>query len=158
MPALMLKKLFHHPAMDDFPGPFAHRARLISHELRELWERTSRDAAANRKVEELHAAKDAYRALLQGHLRLLDDYLSVTELHQLHLGPSTERVSELRRAIENLRELHDELFPRWQTIDDLHAILTQKLTLPSTKLDELAAKSPPPQSWFDETLDPFTAE
>lgn len=158
MPALMLKKLFHLPAMDDFPGPFAHRASLASHELRELWERTSRDAAATRKVEELHAARDAYRALLQGHLRLLEDYLSVAQLHQLHLGPPSERISELRRAVENLRQLHDELFPRWQTLDDLQAILTKKFTLPAAKLDELAAKSPPPQSWLDEIIDPFTAE
>lgn len=158
MPALMLKKLFHLPAMDDFPGPFAHRAGLVSRELRELWERTSRDAAATRKIEELHATREAYRALLKGHLLLLEDYLSVAELHQLHLGPPSERVSELRRAEEGLRELHDELFPRWQTLDDLHAILAQKFTLSAAKLDELAAKSPPPQSWFDETLDPFTAE
>ena len=158
MPAMMLKKLFQIPALDDFPGPFVHRARSVSHELRDLWERTSRDAAANRKVDDLHAARDAYRALLQGHLRLLEDYLSVAELHQLHMGSASKRIAELRRAVDDLRQLHDELFPRWQTLDDLHAILTQKLTLPNAKLDELAAKHSPPQSWYEESIDPFTAE
>lgn len=157
MPAMMLEKLFGLPALDDFPGPFAHRAVAVSSELRQLWERTSRDSASNRTVEELHSARDAYRDLLRGHLKLLEDYISVSELHDRHLAPSTQ-IDELRRAAAGLRELHDELFPKWQTLDDLHDILRKKFTLPSAILDELAAKHPPPQSWFDETVDPFTAE
>jgi len=158
MATMMLQKLFRLPAFDDFPGPFAHRATAVSRELREHWEHTSRDAAANRAVDELHAARDAYRDLLEGHLKLLEDYLSVARLHQLHLDPSSERIRELQEAFTGLQQLHNELFPRWQTLDDLREILRSKFTLPSVKLDELAAKHPPPQSWFDETIDPFTAE
>ena len=69
MPAMMLKKLFQLPALDDFPGSFVHRAKSVSHELRDLWERTSRDAAANRKVDwvnipTLDTAEDAFYAPL----------------------------------------------------------------------------------------------
>jgi len=157
MPAMMLEKLFGLPALDDFPGPFARRATAVSREIRDLWERTSREAAAQRTVEELHAARDAYRDLLRGHLKLLEDYIAVSELHDRHLGPSTQ-IEELRRAAAGLRELHDELFPRWQSLDDLREILKRQLTLSPEKLNEIAAKHPPPQSWFEETIDPFTAE
>jgi hypothetical protein len=158
MSAVMLRDLFRLPDLEDFPGPFAERARKVALELRELWDRACRDAAEHRKVPELHAARDEYLALLEGHLRLLEEYLAVAELHRQVFGPSAARVDALRGAVGELRGLHDELFPRWQTADDLYRLIVEKLTPPAEQLKTLAAKYPPPESWLDETVDPFSAD
>jgi hypothetical protein len=65
---------------------------------------------------------------------------------------------ELSKAICELRKQYDALLVRWQTLDDLTQILIEKFSLPAEKLRELAAKYPPPQSWFEETADPFSAD
>lgn len=158
MATAILKQLFRSRALDDFPGPFAERARLTAGELRELWDRASRDAAENRRLEELHAARDEYRELLAGHLRLLNEYLSLAELHSRALGSNPAWAAELRHAVSDLQSLHDSLFPRWQTLQDLQHILIEKFSLPAEKLRERAALSPPPQAWFEETADPFSAD
>lgn len=158
MATAMLRRLFGPRTLDDFPGPFAERARRTVEELRELWDRASRDAAENRRLDELHAARDEYRELLAGHLRLLTEYLSLAELHHRALGSNPAWADELRHAVRDLQSLHDSLFPRWQTLQDLHGILIEKFSLPAAKLRERAAQSPPPQAWFEETADPFSAD
>ncbi|QJW96505.1 hypothetical protein [Frigoriglobus tundricola] len=158
MATAMLHALFRLREMDDFPGPFAPRARKVSEELREMWERTSREAVSSRRLAELHAARDDYRALLEGHLRLLEDYLGLSEIHQRAFGSNPIWVTELRRAVTELKGLHDELFPRWQTANDLHEMMVEKFSVPSDTLRELAAESPPPPSWAEETIDPFSAD
>jgi hypothetical protein len=158
MMGAILRELFRPRAMDDFPGPFAHRARETAKQLREVWDRTSRDAAENRRLDDLHAARDDYQALLSGHLRLLEDYLALTKLHQRAFGSNPDWIEELTQAVDELKNLYDELFPRWQTAADLHQLLIEKFSLSADKLRALAAKSPPPQSWVEETVDPFSAD
>lgn len=155
MAAAMLRELFHSREMDDFPGPFARRARRAVEELRADWDRTSRDAAEHRRLGELHAARDDYHALLNGHLGLLEHYLALAELHRRTVGSNPDWVEELSRAVDELRGLCDELFPRWQTQQDLCQILIEKFSLPAEKLRDLASKHPPPASWLEETDDPF---
>ncbi len=92
MAAAMLRDLFHLREMDDFPGPFAPRARQVAEALRDAWDRTSRAAATNRRLEDLHAAREDYHALLKGHLGLLEDYLTLTELHQRAFGSNPARL------------------------------------------------------------------
>jgi hypothetical protein len=158
MAAAMLRELFDLNAMADFPGPFAHRARQVAEELRDTWERTSREAATNRRLGDLHAARDDYHALLSGRLRLLAEYLTLAELHRRAFGSNPTRVEELNRAVTELKTLHDRLFPRWRTEEDLHQILIEQFALPADTLRALAAESPPPASWYEETADPFSAD
>ena len=112
MAVTMLRELFHLREMDDFPGPFARRARQVTAELRATWGRTSREAATNRRLPDLHAARDDYHALLKGHLQLLADYLALAELHRRAFDSNPVWVVDLRRAVDDLKALHDELFPR----------------------------------------------
>ena len=156
MAATMIQELFRTRELDDFPGPFARRARQVAQELRVLWDHTCRTAAEGRRIDTLHSARDDYRALLQGHLRLLKEYLTLAELHQKVIPTDSTWVAELNRAVDDLTALHDELFPRWQTVEDLRQILIEKLALPTAKLRELADKYPPPASWVEETIDPFS--
>lgn len=158
MAAAMLRELFRPRDVQDFPGPFAHRARRLAAGLRADWDRTCRDAAASRRLPELHAARDEYHSLLKGHLRLLEDYLALTELHQRAFGPNTAWVEELGGAVEELRGLYDELFPRWQTADDLCQLVIEKSSPSAEKLRDVAARHAPPPSWFEETGDPFSAD
>ena len=65
---------------------------------------------------------------------------------------------ELARTLSELVQLRDEIFSNWHTADDLARILIEKFSLPAETLRELAAKTPPPQSWFEETTDPFSAD
>ncbi len=53
---------------------------------------------------------------------------------------------------------YNSLFPRWQTLDDLECILLAPLTPSKEQLDMIVANYPPPQSWFEETIDPFEPE
>ena len=158
MATAMLRQLFSPRALDGFPGPVADRACQTADELRDLWDRTSRAAAANRRLDELHAARAEYRELLAGHLNLLEDYAALADMHRRALGANAAAADTLNRAVSALRSLHDELFPRWQTVQDLQQILIEQFSLPADKLRELAAKLPPPAAWLDETIDPFTAE
>src|SRR3974390_2167208 len=104
MAAPMLRDLFRPRAMADFPGPFASRAREIVEELRQDWDRTCREAAENRRIEELHATRDDYQLLLKGHLLLLEYYLSLAEHHHRLFGSNPLWVQELNRAVSELRE------------------------------------------------------
>lgn len=158
MAATLLRDMFRSRAMDDFPGTFAHQARPVIEDLRRDWDRTSREAAENGRLEGLHATRDDYHDLLQGHIRLLEEYLSLTKLHQRAFGPNAVKLAELTRALDDLRGLHDELFPRWQTREDLTQILIERFSLPAEKLRELASSQAPPRSWIEETADPFAAE
>jgi hypothetical protein len=158
MAAAMLRELFRPGALDDFPGPFARRARQTVAELRAGWDSSCREAVENHRLDELHAARDDYRALLNGHLQLLEDYLALTKLHGRAFGPNPAWIEELGQAVTELRTLHDQLFPRWQSRDDLVQLLIEKFSLPADRLRELAAKHPPAESWFEETADPFSAD
>jgi hypothetical protein len=158
MPAAMLRDLFRPRAMADFPGPFATRARQVVEELRQDWEKTSRDAAENRRIDELHATREDYQDLLEGHLNLLEYYLTLSKLHHRLFGSNLLWIEELNRAVSELREHYEQLFPRWQSSRDLAQLLVDKFSIPTEKLKELAAKNPPPNSWYEETIDPFAAE
>ena len=126
MATAMLHSLFRPRAVDDFSGPFARRAQETAEAFRRDWDRTARDAAENHRLGERHASREEYHALLSGHLRLLEEYLSLTEVHQRAFGPNPVWATELSTAVEVLKRLHDELFPRWQTADDLARILIER--------------------------------
>lgn len=155
MATAMLDDLFRPPALDDFPGPFARRARQVAAELRGRWERTIRAAAEARKLPELHATRDDYRMLLEGHLRLIEQYQALSALHGQVFGSNPEWADDLAAAAGGLRGLYDQLFPRWQTLDDLYRIVGDAVAIPPEKWPALAAKFRPPDWWYDEDVDPF---
>jgi hypothetical protein len=57
-----------------------------------------------------------------------------------------------------LQKHYDSLFPRWQTLEDLEAILLERISIPNEQLKELAAKYPPPPAWYEEADDQLTKE
>lgn len=147
------------PLLRELAGPFPpffHFERPCSRTARHLidaWDHVCRQAIANGNAEELHAAREDYLAVLTGHLKMLDGYLLVQSRFRDDY-PDVEPAERAARAREELQRHYDSLFPRWQTLEDLEAILLERVSLPNDQLKELAAKYPPPQAWYDEDNTP----
>lgn len=116
-------------------------------ELIAVWNRACRHAIQTGAADELHADRDAYRAALLGHLKILDGYAML--LKQFN-SEEVDFVNRIARARDELQAHSDALFPRWQTLEDLEAILLERASIPNDRLKELAAKYPPPPAWYDE--------
>ncbi len=121
--------------------------------LTDGWEHVCRQAIQNGSAEELHAVRDDYQTVLLGHLKILDGYLLLVSRFGLE-REDTERLAQRR---DQLQKHYDSLFPRWQTIDDLEAILLERVSPSNDRLKALAANSPLPQAWFDEDHTALTA-
>ncbi|VTR91313.1 unnamed protein product [Gemmata massiliana] len=134
-----------------FEEPGFPYERGVRH-LIDAWDRACHQAIQSGSVEELHAARDDYQAVLTGHLKVLDGYsVLANRFSGEYLHP--ELVNRLPRLRDQLQKHYDSLFPRWQVLQDLEAILLERVSLSNDQLKELAAKNPPPQAWFDEADD-----
>ena len=125
--------------------------------LTDAWNHVCQRAIQSGDAEELHAARDDYQSMLLGHLKILDGCLMLagrfpTEFPHGHFA---ERLSSAR---DELQEHYDSLFPRWQTLDDLEAILLEGVSLPHDQHKALAEKYPPPQAWYDGNESPAAQE
>lgn len=150
------------PLLRELAGPFPSRFRFerpwyvherSARELTDAWDRACHNAIRTGSAEELHATRDDYQAILLGHLKILDGYLVLLSRFPGEI-PEAEFSERLARTRDELQKHYDSLFPRWQTIDDLEAILLERVSLPNDQLKELAVKYPPPQAWYNETDTP----
>jgi hypothetical protein len=122
--------------------------------LRRDWHRlclTVAEAGPGR-IAELHSGRDEYRKVYEGYLETLDGFQGLAE------AVGSPLAARFRQAAEQLRQLKDEVFGGWNTQEDLEHKLVAELSIPQEVLRELAAKYPPPQSWYDETGNPFVAD
>jgi hypothetical protein len=147
--------------MFPFPEPLFFHSRHLPRLLKDRWDYLCREAATTRRVKELHAARPDLLAVLDQIITLHKSYLGLLDLHEQFTGRDgypRELREDLTRAIEETIRLRDDIFSNWHTADDLARILIEKFSLPADKLREVAAKHPPPESWFEETADPFSAD
>lgn len=139
-----------------FEEPWFLYERSARH-VTDAWNRTCDHAIQAGSAEELHAVRDDYQLILLAHLKILDGCLTL--LDRFRGEYPHERFAERLPLIrDELQKHYDSLFPRWQTIDDLEAILLERVSLPNDQLKELAAKYPPPQAWYDEADAPPAAQ
>jgi hypothetical protein len=144
------------------PGyPRVDAQRLIDEHLaipehvRDGWRKLVQTTVEQRQVERLHAERDEYLAIVREGIERLEGFADFCRRVNAPgpvpppLGPRIEA------GLRELREFHDTLSGRWKTPDDLYAILVEEYRLPEGKLAAWAAANPPPQSWYDETDDPF---
>lgn len=120
--------------------------------MRGDWDRLCREVARTGQIEDLHAGRKEYLAVYENYLKILTDFAD------LMATVGSPLAGDFRRATDDLRRLRDEIFSRWVSQDDLEQILLDKLSLPNSVLIELAREHPPPQSWYDETGNPFVPE
>lgn len=146
------------PLLRELAGPFPARFLFerpwyvherSARELTHAWDRTCDRALRTGSAEELHTTRDDYQVILLSHLKILDGYIALLNQFQGDI-PGAEFAERFEHTRDELQKHYDALFPRWQTIDDLEAILLERASLPNDQLKELAAKYPPPQSWYDE--------
>ncbi len=146
----------HSPPWKDYP-PF----------ILNDWSRACADAIQSGTVEELQKFRDDYQKSLLAHIKIVEGYLSL--IGQVDsddwgggsFGPSVaesapkypKRLAQIR---ESLQRHYNSLFPRWKTIDDLEQIVLETVSLPNANLKVLAATHSPPQSWYEESVDPLT--
>ena len=115
-------------------------------------EKLFRDVIASKRVDELHASRDAFR-------RHFDDRIGIAERYQSIAENSGSLLAvEFAAAADELRSQRDELFAKWQTMDDLYRILIELVTPSRERMRELVEKYPAPQSWIDATDNPFVAD
>ena len=156
MSAVMMKDLVQ--PFGEYPASMFRDAAGFAARLRAQWERAIHDAALTRRLPELHKTRDEYRLMLEGHLRLREELRTVAAIHHHAMDLEGEPDGELDAALDGLRKFHDELFPRWDTYEDFCQMALEVVRIPASRLDEIARKHPPPQSWYDETINPFEEE
>lgn len=144
------------PLLRELAGPFRPVIPFEhAQDVSDAWERACRRATQSGDAEELHAARDDYHAALSAHLKILDGWLTLLSRFPREYPPGfAQRMTASR---DQLQKHYDALFPRWQTIDDLEAMLLERISLSNDQLKELAAKRTPPQAWYDEADAPPAA-
>jgi len=154
----VMRELFEPFPAFMFPEPFFLSER-IGRRLLDAWDRVSSEALRSGDAERLHSAREDYHTVLLGLIKLLDGYqmLAGNLRGDFDYPPSAwrERVQESR---DEIQKHYDSLFPRWQTLDDLEAILLERITPSREERLELVKRFPPPQSWYEETENPFERE
>jgi hypothetical protein len=145
------------PLLRELAGPFRPNIPFeYAQELSDAWERVCRRATHSGSAEELHAARDDYQALLLAHLKILVGWLTfLSRLSREYPSGFSHDFTAIR---DQLQQHYDSLFPRWQTLDDLEALLLERTSLPNDQLKPLAAIYPAPQAWYDEPDAPATHE
>lgn len=135
-----------YPLLPFIQEPWFLREPLGRH-LTTAWEQTRRRVAHEGTAEELHATRDDYEIVLLGYLRILSGYLTL--MSRFGGEPQGEIVSHISLCLEQLQKHYDALFPRWQTLDDLRAMLRERAPHPAELLRAVITNSQPPQNWQD---------
>jgi hypothetical protein len=145
------------PVLRELAGPFRPVIPFeYAQDVSDAWTRACGLASKSGNADELHTVRDDYQAALLAHLKILDGWLTLLSRFPHEYPPGfAERMTSSR---EELQKHYDSLFPRWQTLEDLEAILLERISLPNERLQKLAAKNPPPQSWYDEADAPHATQ
>ncbi len=145
------------PTLRELAGPFRPFIPFeYARDVSDAWDRVCRNATQSGSAEELHAARDDYQMLLLAYLKILDGWLTLLSRFPCEYPPGfAEEFTSIR---DQLQKHYDSLFPRWQTLENLEAILLERISLPNEQLKELAKKNPPPQAWYDEANEPTSRE
>ena len=124
--------------------------RDLPEQLTERRKQMFGDAAEARRLPELHAGRDDYRRLYDHYVGAAEHYAGVAE------AAGDPSAADFARVADEVRAQRDDLFGRWQTLDDLYRVVIDLFTPSPERSAYLAAKYPPPASFWDETDDPFS--
>jgi hypothetical protein len=118
------------------------------------WMRCVQEVAAGRGAE-VHAARSGFEQRLRTHAEIVRRGVrlvrAANQVAEQPL-PGSERLGE---ALKELERLQTGVLDHWQSLDDLEELAVAWFPLPSAKLEQLAPKLAPPQSWYDEEGQPF---
>jgi hypothetical protein len=133
----------------ELAGPFQPIIPFeYAREVTRAWERACDAATRSGSADDLHAARDDYQTALLAHLKILDGWLTLlARFPNEYPDGFADRMASNR---DELQRHYDVLFSRWQTIDDLEALLLERASLSNEQLKALAVTHAPPQAWYDE--------
>ena len=145
--------------LNDVAAAEAERLEASRSEMRTLPEQLAaqtqklfRDVIASKRVDELHASREKL-------LRLYDDHIAIAERNSSRAeNVGSLLASDFAAIADEIRTQRDDLFSKWQTKDGLYRVLIDLMMPSHERRRELARKYPPPQSWYEETINPFEAE
>ena len=155
MIATMPSELLKSTARDRAVALLGHYETLAQFAI-EVWEATCRETLRTGDAEPLHAQRDQCEFFFKGELERIDDCLRIVAPREDREAiQSHARLTALR---DQLATKYNELFPKWQTLDDLEEVLLSSKIPPRDVRIDLANRFPPPQSWYEEDFDPFLPE
>src|SRR5262245_32831125 len=109
-----------------FPEPWFFHPPRFARLREERWSDICQEAAATRRLNELHAAREDFLAVFDQLITFHKSYLGLLDLHERltdrDLSPRYAR-KELSQATEELVKLRDSIFLNWRTADELASIL-----------------------------------
>jgi hypothetical protein len=117
-----------YPLLPFVQEPWFLREPIARHILN-AWDQTCLRVARGGSAEQLHAARDDYHAVLLGHMRILDGYLILMRRFGGE-SPQSDTIEHIALNRDLLGRHYESLFPRWQTLDDLTAILLERTPPP----------------------------
>jgi hypothetical protein len=138
----MVTPVLHELASLSPPLPYREAWFLPGHITQRLitaWDQTCQRITQTGSTEELHAIREDYQATLLGYLKILDGYLAVMSYFLVD-EPEGLLLNRFKTNRFLLQKHYDSLFPRWQTLEDLEAILLERISIPNEQLKELAAQ------------------
>lgn len=118
------------------------------HATIEEWEKLCNEGLRAGQLESLQEYHDYHEGVLSGYLKMLDGSLQLTSQHSDR--DAVELTARQHALRDQVATHYATFFPRWRTVEDLEDILLAQRTPSNGQLKALAAKSPPPQSWYDE--------
>lgn len=124
----------------------------LSEQLEPRREKLFHQAAEPNRLRELHDGRADYLKILEVHQRIVERFQALAETVNSPLSSEFEAISE------QLRQQRESLEQRWRSFEDLYALALEGLQPSSHRLQTLTVSHPPPESWMNETMDPFAAE
>jgi hypothetical protein len=136
--------------------PFAHLAEAFvalalgfAARLRPCWEEYQRAGWAG-QANRVHALRGGLLRTFEARLRYLAEAIRLASVAADLTGrpvPGSERLSG---AIQALEALKNEVFGRWNTLEDLEQILVETHPLSAERFDSLARHYRAPQAWYEQ--------
>jgi len=122
----------------------------LPQQLAANWRTLARTVADTKRVEQLHEERGEYQSIVRGGIDQLNSFAELCRHLAANNSPPPAFLAEVELALADVRGFHDNLFAKWQTLDDLYALVVQEIPVPTERLKAYAEAHPIPQSWHDE--------
>jgi hypothetical protein len=123
-------------------------------QFRHGWELLQREVIAGRAAE-VHQARERFVAAFRKRAELLRHACELLRFASRVSGQEMPQTEELLAEAADLEQKRALLESRWHTPEDLEDLVAESYPLPAARLKAIAARNPPPQSWYDEECRPF---
>ena len=121
------------------------------------WKAMIHTMILEKKIEQLYSSRKEYEEIVRDWISQLDEFINLL-INAFGPHYNDDSIGVLGRAQKSRRTLADfsnRIFQRWNTPDEFDDLLLDETAISPAVFDEFAKRFPPPQSWYDETDNPF---